>query len=142
MLVQSECEPARREKQRERSSQRVERLIAYGLGGSVLIGLLMIGLSGDVRPWVMAGPFMLFGFAHALISNNTQAAAVSIRPQYAGAAAGFMGFMQMTGGGLAIMGFAVAQIASVLPIAILMTIMGGGGLLLLRRVLGRSNPSR
>jgi DHA1 family bicyclomycin/chloramphenicol resistance-like MFS transporter len=56
---------------------------------------------GWYHPLSLFVPMYFIGFANGLTFTNAIAGAVSLRPEYAGAASGLTGFMQTTGGALA-----------------------------------------
>jgi DHA1 family bicyclomycin/chloramphenicol resistance-like MFS transporter len=77
-----------------------------GLDRMTLIGavLILVGMLFEILAILTLGlglltlflPMTLIGFAQGLALPNTQAGAVSVEPQLAGAASGLSGFLQMT----------------------------------------------
>jgi DHA1 family bicyclomycin/chloramphenicol resistance-like MFS transporter len=74
----------------------VNRMIVVGtltgfVGASIYIGL---PLAGVLTPWAAVTPMMLYSFGLAITFPSVMAAAVSVRPEYAGTAAAMNGLVQ------------------------------------------------
>ncbi|CAA7619224.1 Permease of the major facilitator superfamily [Candidatus Terasakiella magnetica] len=86
----------------------VERMVRFGVVGCTLAGIVLAGLvwSDLVKPGLdgvamIMVPIMLFFVSCALVLPNSTAAAIAPFPRMAGAASAVMGFIQMSGGGVA-----------------------------------------
>ena len=99
----------------------VDRMIIAGITVSAvgLTIMVALALAGEVTPWALFGPMMVFGLGNGLSLPNGLAAAVSVRPDLAGTASGVAGCLQMATGALAslVVGWLVADAASQLPLA-------------------------
>jgi MFS transporter, DHA1 family, multidrug resistance protein len=111
--------------------------VAGALGGIAMLPWIdMLG------PLVVVVPATIMGIGNGIILPNAIAGAVSIRPQVAGTASGFLGFTQMTFGALTtqVSGVLVAHATSATPMVISMLVIGVACMLvyglLLRPVFG------
>jgi DHA1 family bicyclomycin/chloramphenicol resistance-like MFS transporter len=98
-------------------------LIRAGLVVAVAGSLLNCVTAMWVEEWGLGALFLpqiLVSFGNGLVLPNTLAGAVSVRPQAAGAAAGFSGFTQMAFGAFAAqtISYVVAGAASPLPLTV------------------------
>jgi DHA1 family bicyclomycin/chloramphenicol resistance-like MFS transporter len=98
--------------------------IATMTAGAILsLALLLIFPNGG--PAVLFIPQFVLSIASGLMLPNAIAGAVSVRPEAAGTASGLTGFIQQGSGAIAaqIMGFVVAEVASPMPVAIVMLVI-------------------
>jgi MFS transporter, DHA1 family, multidrug resistance protein len=103
----------------------VDRMIWWGLtiesvGASAAIALA--ALAPDWGPAIVFVPQIVIGFGNGTMLPNAIAGAVSVRPQAAGTASGFLGCVQMTIGAAFVQlgGFVLAGAGTVLPMAFLL----------------------
>ena len=75
---------------------------ACGLCG--LLVMLVMLLIGVVHPLVLFGPMLVVNFGNGMVLPNSMAGAISIRPEYAGTAAGIAGAVQIGLGAVAVFG--------------------------------------
>ena len=82
----------------------IERMITIGMFitvfGAVLICFLAFAL--PMSAWTIVGPMALIVLGMGMVFPNASAAAVSVFPEIAGTASALLGFLQMAGGGIAI----------------------------------------
>jgi len=103
----------------------VDRMILGGLAieavGAVAAIALAVG-APDLGPAIVFVPQLVIGFGNGVMLPNAIAGAVSIRPQAAGTASGFLGCVQMTIGAAFVQlgGLVLARAATVLPMALLL----------------------
>jgi DHA1 family bicyclomycin/chloramphenicol resistance-like MFS transporter len=111
--------------------------VRYGIERSLLWGNLVniIGAFSGVAllpyidtlgPLVVVAPASIMGIGNGIVLPNAIAGAVSIRPQVAGTASGFLGFVQMLFGALTtqLSGMLVASSTTPAPMVIHMMIVG------------------
>jgi MFS transporter, DHA1 family, multidrug resistance protein len=91
-----------------------------------LSGIAMLPWIDMLGPLVVVVPATIMGIGNGIILPNAIAGAVSIRPQVAGTASGFLGFTQMTFGALTtqISGMLVASATTATPMVIQMLVIG------------------
>ena len=103
----------------------IDRMIFWGalltLAGVVIEVSLVIGADG-AGPAVIFVPQILISFASGLLLPNAIAGAVSVRPQAAGTASGFTGFLQMGLGAPAaqVVSHLLADASTALPMTLVM----------------------
>lgn len=73
---------------------------AFSFAGPI-ISLALFSLSGEPSPWMLFVPLSLIGIGNGMTLPNVTAAAISVRPEAAGAASGLLGSLQIGGGGVA-----------------------------------------
>jgi MFS transporter, DHA1 family, multidrug resistance protein len=103
----------------------IDRMIWWGLAFEAVGAAGAIVLAALTHPW---GPAIIFipqfvmGFGNGVMLPNAIAGAVSIRPQAAGTASGFLGCIQMTIGAAFVQlgGLVLANATTVLPMALLL----------------------
>jgi DHA1 family bicyclomycin/chloramphenicol resistance-like MFS transporter len=103
----------------------VDRMIRWGLGFEVLGASAAIALAAVAPAWgpaIIFIPQLVMGFGNGVMLPNAIAGAVSIRPQAAGTASGFLGCIQMTIGAAFVQlgGLVLVDAATVLPMALLL----------------------
>jgi MFS transporter, DHA1 family, multidrug resistance protein len=103
----------------------VDRMIRWGLGFEVLGAAGAIVLAAFAPAWgpaIIFIPQLVMGFGNGVMLPNAIAGAVSIRPQAAGTASGFLGCIQMTIGAAFVQlgGLVLVDAATVLPMALLL----------------------
>jgi len=109
----------------------INRMIVIGtmtgfVGACVYLALPMAGV---FTPWAAVTPMMLYSFGMAITFPNVMAAAVSVRPEYAGTAAAMNGLVQY--GTAAITTLVVGQLPhdTHLPLACLVFVMQSGAVI-------------
>lgn len=106
----------------------VNRMIVIGTlsGFAGAIIYLALPLAGVFTPWAAVTPMALYSFGLAITFPNVMAAAVSVRPEYAGTAAAMNGLMQY--GTAATTTLVIGQLPhdTHLPLAVLVFVMQGG----------------
>jgi DHA1 family bicyclomycin/chloramphenicol resistance-like MFS transporter len=103
----------------------VDRMIRWGLGFEVLGAAGAIVLAAFAPAWgpaIIFIPQLVMGFGNGVMLPNAIAGAVSIRPQAAGTASGFLGCIQMTIGAAFVQlgGLVLVDATTVLPMALLL----------------------
>lgn len=103
----------------------VDRMIRWGLGFEALGATAAIVLAAFAHAWgpaIIFIPQLVMGFGNGVMLPNAIAGAVSIRPQAAGTASGFLGCIQMTIGAAFVQlgGLVLVDAATVLPMALLL----------------------
>ena len=109
----------------------IDRMIRWGLGFEVLGAAGAIVLAAFAHPWgpaIIFIPQLVMGFGNGVMLPNAIAGAVSIRPQAAGTASGFLGCIQMTIGAAFVQlgGLVLVDAATILPMALLLGVVVGG----------------
>jgi DHA1 family bicyclomycin/chloramphenicol resistance-like MFS transporter len=91
---------------------------AFGVAG----GTALAALAPAFGPAIIFVPQLVLGFGNGVMLPNAIAGAVSVRPQAAGTASGYMGCIQMTVGAAFVQlgGLVLADAATVLPMALLL----------------------
>jgi DHA1 family bicyclomycin/chloramphenicol resistance-like MFS transporter len=103
----------------------VDRMIGWGLGFEALGATAAIALAAFAPAWgpaIIFLPQLVMGFGNGVMLPNAIAGAVSIRPQAAGTASGFLGCIQMTIGAAFVQlgGLVLVDAVTVLPMALLL----------------------
>jgi DHA1 family bicyclomycin/chloramphenicol resistance-like MFS transporter len=103
----------------------VDRMIRWGLGIEALGAIGAIVLAAFAHPWgpaIIFIPQLVMGIGNGVMLPNAIAGAVSIRPQAAGTASGFLGCIQMTIGAAFVQlgGLVLVDATTVLPMALLL----------------------
>ena len=103
----------------------VDRMIRYGLaleGVGAVAAMALAAVAPDGGPAIVFLPQLVMGFGNGVMLPNAIAGAVSIRPQAAGTASGFLGCVQMTIGAALVQlgGIVLADAGTVLPMALLL----------------------
>jgi MFS transporter, DHA1 family, multidrug resistance protein len=103
----------------------VDRMIRWGLGFEAVGAAAAIVLAAFAPAWgpaIIFIPQLVMGFGNGVMLPNAIAGAVSIRPQAAGTASGFLGCIQMTIGAAFVQlgGLVLVDAATVLPMALLL----------------------
>jgi DHA1 family bicyclomycin/chloramphenicol resistance-like MFS transporter len=109
----------------------VNRMIVIGTltgfaGATIYIAL---PLAGIFTAWAAVTPMMLFSFGLAMTFPNVMAAAVSVRPEYAGTAAAMNGLMQYGTAALTTLVIGLFPHDTHLPLAVLIFVMQSGAVL-------------
>jgi DHA1 family bicyclomycin/chloramphenicol resistance-like MFS transporter len=94
---------------------------AIGAGCAIVLA----GLAPDAGPAIVFLPQLVIGFGNGVMLPNAIAGAVSVRPQAAGTASGFLGCVQMTigAGFVQLGGLVLADADTVMPLALLLTVI-------------------
>jgi DHA1 family bicyclomycin/chloramphenicol resistance-like MFS transporter len=103
----------------------IDRMIGWGLAIEGVGAAVAIVLAAFAHPWgpaIIFIPQLIMGFGNGVMLPNAIAGAVSIRPQAAGTASGFLGCIQMTIGAAFVQlgGLVLVDAATVLPMALLL----------------------
>ena len=103
----------------------VDRMIGWGLAIEGVGAAAAIALAAFAHPWgpaIIFLPQLVMGFGNGVMLPNAIAGAVSIRPQAAGTASGFLGCIQMTIGATFVQlgGLVLVGATTVLPMALLL----------------------
>jgi DHA1 family bicyclomycin/chloramphenicol resistance-like MFS transporter len=103
----------------------VDRMIRWGLGIEALGAIGAILLAAFAPAWgpaIIFLPQLVMGIGNGVMLPNAIAGAVSIRPQAAGTASGFLGCIQMTIGAAFVQlgGLVLVDATTVLPMALLL----------------------
>lgn len=114
------------------SEQRgIERMIADGAiltlaGPAISLGLFSAGFN---EPWALFVPQILVGVGNGMTLPNVNAAAISLRPDAAGAASGLLGALQIGLGALGsvLAGIAVGNAGSPIALGVIMLAFGVSG---------------
>lgn len=103
----------------------VDRMIVIGSVLGLLGTLIAAGLvaAGIWTPGALFLPASLFAFANGLAQPNAMAAAVSVHPEIAGAAAGLSGFLQMATAAVASQTIGALQDGTPYPVVVQMVTM-------------------
>ena len=99
--------------------------------GGALIGIALLPWVDVIGPLVVVLPATIMGVGNGIILPNAIAGAVSIRPQVAGTASGFLGFTQMAFGALTaqVAGQLVTGATSAMPMVLHFLAVGAGCML-------------
>jgi DHA1 family bicyclomycin/chloramphenicol resistance-like MFS transporter len=102
----------------------VDRMIWWGLaiqGVGAAAAIALAALAHRWGPAIIFLPQLIMGFGNGVMLPNAIAGAVSIRPQAAGTASGFLGCIQMTIGAAFVQlgGIVLVDATTVLPMALL-----------------------
>jgi len=91
---------------------------AIGAAGAVMLA----AFAHSWGPAIIFVPQLVIGFGNGVMLPNAIAGAISVRPQAAGTASGFVGFTQMMAGAAFVQlgGLALAHATTVLPMALLL----------------------
>ena len=109
----------------------VDRMIRWGLCFEAIGAAAAIVLAALAHSWgpaIIFLPQLVMGFGNGVMLPNAIAGAVSIRPQAAGTASGFLGCIQMTIGAAFVQlgGLVLVDATTVLPMALLLgTVVAG-----------------
>lgn len=103
----------------------VDRMIWWGLAVEGIGAAGAIVLAAFAHPWgpaIIFIPQLVMGFGNGVMLPNAIAGAVSVRPQAAGTASGFLGCIQMTIGAAFVQlgGLVLVGATDVLPMALLL----------------------
>ena len=102
----------------------INRMVLGGSAGTLFGTLLLLVLVPAVytTPWALFLPMMVVSFTQGMSLPNSIAAAISIRPDLAGAASGLAGFLQMGTAAVAAQITGSIQAGTPYPMAIGMTV--------------------
>ncbi len=104
------------------------RMISLGvivcMAGAVC--LVATAAFGPNVPIALFGPMMLVTFSNGLVMASAVSSAVSVRPDLAGAAAGFGGFLQIGTGAIATMVVGATHDGTAVPLAIIIAACAAG----------------
>lgn len=102
----------------------IDRMVLGGSVGTLLGTLVLLVLVPAVyaTPWALFLPMMMISFTQGMSLPNSIAAAISIRPDLAGAASGLAGFLQMGTAAVAAQVTGSIQAGTPYPMAIGMTV--------------------
>lgn len=97
-----------------------ERLLSAGAALQALAAgaALLFAYAHWWHPLAVFGPWAVIGFAQGLILPSVTAAAVALRPDAAGTAAGLLGFVQQVGAAVAVQSMAGARLGSPVPVCL------------------------
>jgi DHA1 family bicyclomycin/chloramphenicol resistance-like MFS transporter len=103
----------------------VDRMIWWGLAFEAIGATAAIVLAALAHPWgpaIIFLPQLVMGLGNGVMLPNAIAGAVSVRPQAAGTASGFLGCIQMTIGAAFVQlgGLVLVDATTVLPMALLL----------------------
>jgi DHA1 family bicyclomycin/chloramphenicol resistance-like MFS transporter len=103
----------------------IDRMIQWGLGIEAVGAAGAIVLAAVAHAWgpaIIFIPQLVMGIGNGVMLPNAIAGAVSVRPQAAGTASGFLGCIQMTIGAAFVQlgGLALVDATTVLPMALLL----------------------
>jgi DHA1 family bicyclomycin/chloramphenicol resistance-like MFS transporter len=103
----------------------IDRMIWWGLaieGLGAASAIVLAAVAPSWGPAIIFVPQLIMGFGNGVMLPNAIAGAVSIRPQAAGTASGFLGCIQMTIGAAFVQlgGLVLANADTVLPMAIVL----------------------
>jgi DHA1 family bicyclomycin/chloramphenicol resistance-like MFS transporter len=103
----------------------VDRMIWWGLmiqGMGAAIAIVLAAFAHRWGPAIIFLPQLVLGFGNGVMLPNAIAGAVSVRPQAAGTASGFLGCIQMTIGAAFVQlgGLVLVDATTVLPMALLL----------------------
>jgi DHA1 family bicyclomycin/chloramphenicol resistance-like MFS transporter len=109
----------------------VDRMIWWGLiiqAFGVAGGSALAAFAPAFGPAIIFVPQLVLGFGNGVMLPNAIAGAVSVRPQAAGTASGYMGCIQMTIGAAFVQlgGLVLADATTVLPMALLLAAIVAG----------------
>ena len=96
----------------------VDYLIGIGVAALFLAGLLVALLASFAHPWAVVAPLFLVSIGTGLCLPNANAGGLGILPEFAGAAAGLSGFIQMVFCSAATLTMAAADNRTALPLAL------------------------
>lgn len=115
-----------------RYAQRVgtRTMMRYGVVICILgtAAMLALAAGGANTPIALFGPMMVVTFSNGLVMASAVTSSVSVRPDLAGAAAGFGGFLQIGTGALATVLVGLAHNGTAIPMAAILTTFAVGGL--------------
>jgi len=115
-----------------RYAQRVgtRRMMRYGVTICVVATIAMVALAayGPSTPIALFGPMMLVTFSNGLVMASAVTSSVSVRPDLAGAAAGFGGFLQIGTGAVATIFVGLAHDGTAIPLAVIILVFSVGAL--------------
>jgi MFS transporter, DHA1 family, multidrug resistance protein len=95
----------------------VDHLIRIGVVALVLAALLLALLASFAQPWALVAPLFLVALGMGLCLPNANAGGLGIFPQFAGAAAGLSGCIQMIFCSAATLAMTATDNRTVLPLA-------------------------
>jgi DHA1 family bicyclomycin/chloramphenicol resistance-like MFS transporter len=97
---------------------------AFGVAG----GTALAAFAPSFGPAIIFVPQLVLGFGNGVMLPNAIAGAVSVRPQAAGSASGYMGCIQMTVGAgfVQLGGLVLADASTILPLAFLLAAIVAG----------------
>jgi DHA1 family bicyclomycin/chloramphenicol resistance-like MFS transporter len=109
----------------------VDKMIWWGLVIEAFGAIGAAALAGFAPAWgpaIIFAPQLVIGFGNGVMLPNAIAGAVSVRPQAAGTASGFMGCIQMAVGAAFVQlgGLVLADATTVLPMALLLVAIVAG----------------
>jgi MFS transporter, DHA1 family, multidrug resistance protein len=125
----------------------VHRLLATGVTFQAVFAVMAWALAANGQwhaVWIFL-PWAFIAYGQGLALPNVTASAVSLAPQYAGAASGLLGFAQQIVGALSIQGMALASTATPVPVATFVgaaSLIAFAGLLIHPRTSSASGASR
>jgi DHA1 family bicyclomycin/chloramphenicol resistance-like MFS transporter len=97
----------------------VHRLLVTGVTFQAVFAVIAWALAASGQwhaAWIFV-PWAFIAYGQGLALPNVTASAVSLAPQYAGAASGLLGFAQQIAGALSIQGMALASTQTPVPVA-------------------------
>jgi len=108
-----------------------------------LIGVAAVPLIDLIGPIAIVVPSFVIGVGNGVLLPNSIAGAVSIRPQAAGTASGFLGFTQMSFGALTaqLAGYVVANTHSALAFMIHMFLICAAGVVVFLTLIRSASPA-
>lgn len=116
-----------------RYAQRIgtRRMMRYGVivciaGTSVLLGFAAYG---PPLPILLFGPMMVVTFSNGLVMASAVTSSVSVRPDLAGAASGFGGFLQIGTGAIATILVGLAHDGTAVPLGLIILVFAIGAAL-------------
>jgi DHA1 family bicyclomycin/chloramphenicol resistance-like MFS transporter len=121
----------------------VDYLIGVGVAALFLAGLLLALLASVAHPWALIAPLFLVALGTGLCLPNANAGGLGILPEFAGAAAGLAGCIQMVFCSAATLAMAASDNRTALPLAgcwLAAALLAAVGALLARA--GRASTAR
>ncbi|MDZ7823505.1 MAG: multidrug effflux MFS transporter [Ahrensia sp.] len=123
----------------------VERMMTYGAVVTIigpLISLLFLTTASEPAAWMLFVPMVFVGLGNGMTLPNVMAAAISLKPDAAGATSGLLGALQIGGGAIAsIIGArAVGQTGSPLALCTSLAIFAAAAFVVTLSAARRSRP--
>jgi DHA1 family bicyclomycin/chloramphenicol resistance-like MFS transporter len=94
--------------------------IATGLAAAGCLIMGVLALAGLAHPLALLLPGALVGFANAVVTPTVMSTAIGLRPEYAGAASGLLGFVQLAVAAAATQAVVTFASDSALPLVLTM----------------------
>jgi len=122
----------------------IDRMVLIGAALALASGGAMaaLGLAGHFSPVTIIGPVVVFVFGMGIVMPNAMAGAMGPFPRMAGAASALMGFVQMAAAAAASLVAGWLPHGSQVPLGLLMTVVGAGGLAAFVLLVWRRHPAR